>query len=202
MLHLLPVRLIVWAIVALAMVVVAAALYSGWAGGADSISLGAAIIRWSSSIVTAGAVVVLVAWRWIPPVQRSIFPYLGGAWSGRVCFKREDGTADERNVSLLVKHNLLRVVMLLESIESTSKTMVVHADKDPHFDRYSLYYTYRNERKLGMSGDISAYRGLAIMGIELGSELSMHGDYFTDSHRRGTLHLDRTAPNPWWMLWR
>ena len=90
----------------------------------------------------------------------------------------------------------------MDSEESTSFTLVVQADRDPDFDHYKLYYVYLNSRKEGVSGAGNRYRGLAVLRVETGNGLELKGDYFTETHRKGTLHLSRTRSHPWWKLWR
>ena len=103
-------------------------------------------------------------------VQRWIFPYLGGRWSGFVKFQGPQGP-EQRDVTLEVKHTLFGLRLILDSAESTSRTLVVQAERDKDFDRYRLYYVYLNERKEGAAGVHNRYRGLAIMRVEWSATL-------------------------------
>jgi hypothetical protein len=201
MVHLLPIRGILGLVAALVAVAVLAATYTGWIGDGDAVGDATAVIRWSSSLATAVIVLSYAAWRWLKPVQLLIFPYLGGRWSGSVKFQGEKGP-ECRDVRLEVNHSPFRMKFLLDSTESSSQTLVVHAERDRDFDRYRIYYVYLNERKEGVEGAGDRYRGLAILRVECGSRPKLHGDYFTETHRRGTLNLVRDAAHPWWKLWR
>lgn len=201
MLHLLPLRILLWAFASIAGVLLGGVLYAGWARDDTAIAVVSAVIRIAGSLTSSAVVAFLVAWRWSQPLQRILFPYLGGRWRGTLCFGPSDNE-QARDVTLEVKHNLVRIVMLLESEESTSKTLVVHAARDPDFDRYRLYYLYLNERREGVPGGGDRYRGLAIMRVEPGVPPKLYGDYFTETHRQGRLELTLMVPNPWWMLWR
>jgi hypothetical protein len=135
MLHLLPIRLVLRVFAALVAVAVVAASYGGWVGQGGSIDDMAVVTRWSSSLATSAILLLYVSWRWIPPVQLFIFPYLGGRWSGVLRFNAGHGP-EHRDVRLEIKHTLFGIQCLLDSNESTSSTLVVHAERNPDFQRY------------------------------------------------------------------
>ncbi|WP_162820657.1 hypothetical protein [Microvirga calopogonii] len=201
MLHLLPIRLILLVFSVLVGLSVLLAGYAGWVGGGDTLRDATGLIRWSSTMASALVITCFMGWRWIPAVQLFIFPYLGGKWSGTVRFEGQNGP-DQRDVSLEIKHTLFGLKLLLDSDESTSWTLVVHADRNPDFDRYRLYYVYLNERKEGCPGAGERYRGIAVLRVVWVTKPELQGDYFTDTHRRGTLHLKRNVVTSWWKIWR
>jgi hypothetical protein len=201
MLHLLPIRLVLRTFAALAGLSVLAASYAGLVGTGDIVRDLTILSRWSATLAIAVIALLYVLWRWVPVVQIAIFPYLGGRWSGVVRFDTEHGP-DERAVELEIKHTLFAMRLLLDSRESTSSTLVVHAERDPDFQRFRIYYAYLNERKEGVPGAGERYRGLAILRVDWGSHPQLQGNYFTEVHRRGTLHLTLDAAHPWWKLWR
>jgi hypothetical protein len=201
MLHLLPIRWILRALVLLVSLIVLGAFYLGWIDDGDFMRDGAKVIRWSAGLATLTVVLLHIAWRWLPILQRSLFPYLGGRWSGIVQFPNQEGT-DSRDVVLEVKHTLYGLKLLLESAESISWTLVVHAERNPDFEKFRLYYVYLNERKEGARGGGERYRGLAVLRVEWRALPEIHGDYFTETSRRGTLLLKREKVTAWWRLWR
>jgi hypothetical protein len=201
MLHLLPIRLVLRVFAALVAIAVVAASYAGWVGQGGTIHDMAVVTRWSSSLATAAIVLLFVSWRWIPPVQLFIFPYLGGRWSGVLRFNSGRGP-EHRDVRLEIKHTLFGIQLLLDSNESISSTLVVHAERNPDFQRYRIYYVYLNERKEGVPGAGERYRGLAVLRVEWGAHPELQGNYFTEANRSGTLHLKRDEGHPWWKLWR
>ncbi|WP_449288606.1 Cap15 family cyclic dinucleotide receptor domain-containing protein [Marinibaculum pumilum] len=146
-------------------------------------------------------IVPYAVWRWVSGVQRWIFPYLGGQWSGSLEFQGPRGTG-KREVTLTVRHSLLHIVLILDSAESTSRTLVVHADRDAGINRDRLYYVYLNERKEGTPGAGDSYRGLAVLRVEWSGCLALVGDYFTERQGGGTLLLQRSQSHPWWALWK
>ena len=201
MLHLLPVRTILRIAVALVAIAVLAAVYIGWLGTGNIEHDAMLLIRWSAIAASVLLISLFAAWRWLPPAQRLIFPYLGGHWTGFVRFNVQDGE-DRVAVKLEIKHTLFGLKLLLESKESTSATLAVHAERDKDFDRYRLYYVYLNERKEGVPGARERYRGIAIMRVEPGHPYRLRGDYFTETDRRGILELSAFQLHPWWKLWR
>jgi SMODS-associating 2TM, beta-strand rich effector domain len=201
MLHLLPIRLLFQWSIALVALAVAAAFYSGWLDQSDGAHHVALFLRVSSGLAIALSTILVAAWRWIPQLQKFIFPYLGGRWTGVVKFP-EAGGEGQRQVTMEVKHTPFGLKLLLDSKESVSWTLSVQADRNPDFERYRLYYIYLNERKEGVAGARERYRGVAIMRVEAGSAMKLFGDYFTETDRRGTMELSATRLHPWWMIWR
>lgn len=178
------------------------AFYIGQMDAGETFESAQLVVRWSSSL-SLGAVVLLYAgWRWLPILQRAIFPYLGGYWEGEVRYLDKNNHPCAKPVTMEAKHTLFGIKLLLDSDESTSATLAVHAEKDPDFDRYRLYYVYLNRRKEGVVGGGEVYRGLAVARCTEGSQSALEGDYFTDTHRQGTLHLRRIEKTPFWKLWR
>lgn len=201
MLHLLPIRLILWALASVAAISLGGFLYAGWTSESSITANVSLVIRWAGSLVTICAVLLFAAWRWIAPLQLLIFPYLGGKWEGTIEFQ-DNGQEQTRSVKLEVKHRLTGIIMLLESAEAASRTLLVHAERDLHFERYKLYYVYLNERKEGTKGGGERYQGIAIMRVKLATPMELKGDYFTEANRSGTLSLRQVEPNQWWKLWR
>ena len=200
MLHLLPIRWILQVSIAFAVAAVSIAFYVGWIGAAAT--PGAfTLVRWSSFAAISIVALLFAAWRWIPPIQQAIFPYLGGHWEGFVKFSEGDGPG-VRRVTLDIKHTLLGLKLLLDSRESTSWTLVAHAERNKDFDRYRLYYVYLNERKEGVERSGEQYRGVAIIRIDQSKPLKLEGSYFTERSSSGTLHVSLVHSHPWWKLWR
>lgn len=204
MLHLLPIRLILTVFI----IILGFSLFGAAEIGSlplnDFSEAAKYIFRYSSKISLVFVIVLWLLWRWVPFIQRFIFPYLGGQWKGIVTYtvSGEKLTAD---VTLEIKHTLLGLKLILDSNESRSRTLVVHAQKDPDFAQYDLYYVYRNERKPGfpVTNGIKIYRGVSIMQVDTStSTLKLTGDYFTDAQKSGTLSVTYTSPNPFWKVWR
>lgn len=114
MLHLLPIRYLLTAIVALVAVAVLAAVYGGALGTGDALSDVKWIIRSSSMAAFVLTLLAYAAWRWVPSLQRLTFPYLGGKWSGKLEFDGPQGTGI-RDVTLIISHSLLNIKLILDS---------------------------------------------------------------------------------------
>ncbi|MAM37663.1 MAG: hypothetical protein CL949_03960 [Erythrobacter sp.] len=202
MLHLLPIRLLLTVFAGAVVVVVCLGFYVELFAPDDPLDALPRLARWASGL-SIGAIVALYAlWRWVPAIQLAIFPYLGGSWAGEVRYFDENGVEKAKPVEMEAKHTLFGIRLLLESDESSSETLAVHAEKNPDFDRYRLFYIYLNRRHEGVKGAGEAYRGLAIVRWTKGSIPVLEGDYFTETERRGRLLLKRTKTNPAWKLWR
>ena len=86
---------------------------------------------------------------------------------------------------------------LLESEESTSRTLSVCANRDPGINRNLLYYVFQNERKEGISNEEGYYRGLAVLRLDAKNSRLL-GDYFTEQESSGQLTFKRQKEHAWW----
>jgi hypothetical protein len=201
MLHLLPIRRILGVSILLIGMTVLLSVYAGVLGDNGAVPDVLLIARWSAIVAAFIILLLLAAWRWIPPLQRAIFPYLGGQWSGVVEFSYQ-GRLDQRPITLEVRHTLLGLKLILDSSESTSRTLVVHAEMDRGIERYRLYYVYQNERKEGVPNAGQTYRGLAVIRVQFEPDIRLIGSYFTETQRQGQIRLYLQTPNSWWNLFR
>jgi hypothetical protein len=201
MLHLLPIRRVLTVVIGLGALMVLAAAYAGWVGTGDAMHDARRVIGWSSSAAIVLTVLSFAAWRWIPILQQLTFPYLGGRWSGELHFDGPHGVGT-RAVTLTINHTPFQITLILDSAESTSRTLVVHAERDPGVNRDRLYYVFLNERKEGVAGAGERYRGLAVMRVEFADHPTLYGDYFTERHQSGKLQLSINYHHRWWMIWR
>ena len=201
MLHLLPIRYLLILVVALCALSVLAAVYAGYLGQGEAVKDVVTLLRWSLSAASGIGIAAVLGWRWIGLLQRHVFPYVGGKWEGHLLFDGPNGTG-RRDITLKADHSLFNIRLILDSDESTSRTLVVHAERDRESDRDRLYYVYMNERKEGVPGSGERYRGLAVMRIEEADGVYLKGDYFTEVKGVGHLELRRVAPHKWWQPWK
>ncbi|ODA68719.1 hypothetical protein A7A08_00551 [Methyloligella halotolerans] len=201
MLNLLPVKIIVTVLLILAGLWVVLATYAGMVGSKGLLADTLLIVRVASSAALIITAIAFAAWRWLPFVQRAIFPYLGGRWNGTLYYDGQRGKG-RTQVTLRIRHTLLKIELILDSKESTSRTLAVQARRDAGLNQDHLYYVYSNERKEGVLNAGSRYRGLAIMLVEAGASPKLQGSYFAENSNNGTLRLKRQEPNPWWCIWQ
>jgi hypothetical protein len=200
--HLFPIKSLLVLCFAAGALAVFTAIYLGWAPQNHWFESAQKVIRWSTSAAIVVPIALYVVWRFVPPVQALIFPYLGGHWSGHLRFtsRRRSG---RRKVTLIIDHTPLSLKMVLDSEESFSKTLAVHAERIQEAAmRKRLYYVYLNERKEGFPGAGETYRGLAIMRVTNEKGLKLHGNYFTEKGQAGILVLSRDNAHPIWTFWK
>ena len=181
MMHLLPIRPFIATItilVVLALLVQGIVPYGGW----EKLLLD---IRWLYLLVISIPIILCAFWRWYSKFRTFIFPYLGGQWTGSIEFQGSHGCGT-RNVSLRINHTLFTIKLLLESEESTSRTLSVYANRDPGINRNLLYYVFQNERKEGIPNEKTNYRGLAVLRLDAENSRLL-GDYFTEQKGSGQL---------------
>ncbi|WP_170332310.1 hypothetical protein [Ruegeria arenilitoris] len=200
MLHLLPFKILFIVLVAGAMSLVMLMVYWGVFGNSVVNDF-----MWIMKLVSYGTtglpLVLYLAWRWVPQVQSSIFPYLGGVWEGTLSYDGKNGQG-ERPITLTINQSPFYVSLILDSEESVSKTLSAQADRDANVNRDRIYYVFENERKEGAKNPGVKYRGLAILGVTAGKQLTLAADYFTETKSTGQLHLRNHSPHPWWSLWK
>jgi hypothetical protein len=201
MLHLLPVRIVLSLIIVLIALIVRAVVYAGMLDTGNDVKDVMTVIRYSSIGTAFLFTAPYVLWRWVPPLQRITFPYLGGKWTGELNFQGARGYGT-REVNLHINHSFLKIKLVLDSSESTSRTLLVHPERDVDINRNRLYYVYLNERKEGVAGAGERYRGLAVLRVEMSPRPTLHGDYFTETRSSGTLAMQLKQSHPWWAIWK
>lgn len=159
------------------------------------------IMKLVSYGITGFPLICYLAWRWVPQVQAAIFPYLGGVWEGSLTYDGINGQG-EREIALTINQTPFHVSLILDSEESVSRTLSAQANRDAGANRDRVYYVFQNERKEGVKNPGVKYRGLAVLGVQAGKQLTLAADYFTESKSTGQLHLVRYKPHPWWSLWK
>ena len=152
--------------------------------------------RWLNLLALVIPIIFNVLWRWYSKFGTIIFPYLGGQWTGSIVFQGSNGCGT-REVKLRIYHTLFKIKLILESNESTSRTLSVSAYRDPEICRDRLYYVFQNERKEGTTSKEGHYRGWAVLRFETENSRLL-GDYFTEQNSRGLLNLKRNKEHAWW----
>lgn len=164
------------------------------------------ILRWVLLAETALALVIFYCWHRIPGLtERWLFPHIDDSWDGNLKFKRKlpasDGgeakiVEDRKCATLHVHQSLKKIRLILETDESTSETLVVHAARDEDFSRFKLFYIFENRSRDGLPNNGRSYRGTAVMEIEPGRPDVLNGTYFTDQGSEGTFRFNRRPPTP------
>ena len=186
----------------LATVAYICALRAGWVSTDTLHDTFGGALRIATPMATAFPFLALAAWRWCPPLQIAVFPYLGGRWSGVLEFN-VNGQPVQREARLEVSHNLMSIRFTLETDESTSETLVVHARKPRAPSNLAkLIYIYEVERKEGVSGAGDRYRGCAFIDVKRGGPLSMTGSYMAGSNRAGSIRMTLENGTSLWKLWK
>lgn len=192
MMHLLPIRPFITTItmlVVLTFLVKGIVPFVGW-------EMLLSNIRWLSLLVIITPFILCALWRLYSIFRTIIFPYLGGEWTGSIEFQGSHGCGT-RDVSLTIDHTLFTIKLVLESEESTSRTLSVCAYRDPDISRDRLCYVFQNERKEGKSNEEKNYRGFAVLRLEAKNSRLL-GDYFTEQNGSGQIILERQKKHAWW----
>lgn len=190
MLHLLPLRWLLKAAMALtALGLVAAAVIGKLGPDGFTSTLGAAL-RVALIIESVLWLSLTLGWSYIPGFKERIFPEIAGSWQGHIHYVR-DGAPQAKAAMLHVHQTLFSVRLLLETDESESETLVARPERDPDFSRFKLFYIYENKRKEGVQEAGRIYRGTAFIVLEPGRPNALSGAYFTEQGTVGSLEFAR-----------
>lgn len=204
MLHLLPLRFIGRLALAVTVLGVLALIVIDSPEAGSDLATAMTIVRWALGAEAIAAFLFYHLWPYIPGLTaRWLFPHIDGSWDGHLHFKRKQQSAGGRSkvvldgfkdASLYVHQSLTKVRLILETDESTSETLVVHAERDPDFSRFKLFYIFENRSRDGRPNTARSYRGTAIMEIPPGRPATLNGTYFTDQGSEGTFKFERRLP--------
>lgn len=150
------------------------------------------MLRFSWLIPFVITFLIYWCWRLIRPLQDLTFPYIGGEWTGVLEFRTGTGQTGNKPVTLVIKQDLLRMSLKLETNESSSRTLAVYPDQKDEFSEYRLYYFYRVERKNGVGAD-SVYRGTAVIRISITRPFELSGEYYTEHKSTGTIRFAKKS---------
>jgi hypothetical protein len=129
-------------------------------------------------------------WRWIPILNRILFPDIGGEWNIEIHWRRQ-GNGGVVKAEATLKQDFLRVSMEVRSSDSDSQTLIAQPKKDSESGRPLLYYVYMVNPKAVGPNPGQPYYGAAILKFSEkgGGELS--GNYWTTQRTVGHFRLSR-----------
>ncbi len=203
MLHLLPLRSIVRIALGVTVLAVMVVFIFGQSTTGSGFTTATSVLRWVLGAEAILAILIYYLWHRLPGLTaRWLFPHIDGSWDGSLQFVLPDDVADgeaaektgRREANLHVHQTLVNIRLILETDESTSETLVVHAGRDPDFSRFRLFYIFENKSRDGLPNTARSYRGTAVMEVPPGRPDELRGTYFTDQGSEGTFLFERRAP--------
>jgi hypothetical protein len=127
-------------------------------------------------------------WRWMPIMNRILFPDIGGEWRIEIHWHRygQDGVVD---AEATIRQDFLKVSMEVRSPNSDSQTLMAQPKKDPESGRPLLYYVYLvNPKKAGADSG-RPYYGAAILKFSEAGGGNLSGNYWTTQESVGQFRL-------------
>lgn len=129
-------------------------------------------------------------WRWIPALNRLLFPDIGGEWKIRINWHGE-GQHGVVNAEATVRQDFLRISMEVRSANSDSQTLIAQPKKDPESGRALLYYVYQVTPKAVGANPSPPYYGAAILKFSETGGGQLSGNYWTSQRTAGHFTLSR-----------
>jgi hypothetical protein len=134
-------------------------------------------------------------WRWIPALNRWIFPDLNGTWTMTIEWKGPvaAGSGTSKAVAT-IRLDLLKISIDVIADNSISHTLAVTAQKDPESSRPRLVYVFLVEPQAVSGPSGIPYRAAAVLHHyrEAEGEI-LRGKYWTERQTVGNYVLRRTA---------
>jgi SMODS-associating 2TM, beta-strand rich effector domain len=129
-------------------------------------------------------------WRWIPALNRLLFPDIEGEWVMEINWQGEHGDGVVA-AEAPVKQNFLRFSMEVRSPKSDSQTLIAQPKKDPESGRPLLYYVYLVIPKAVGADPGPPYHGAAILRFSEAGGGELSGNYWTSQRTGGHFRLLR-----------
>ena len=129
-------------------------------------------------------------WRWIPSLNRLLFPDIGGEWKIEIHWQRQ-GHRGVVDAEATVRQDFLRVSMEVRSPKSNSQTLIAQPKKDPESGRPMLYYVYLVIPKAVGANPSPPYHGAAILKFSETGGGQLSGNYWTTQQTSGHFRLSR-----------
>ena len=129
-------------------------------------------------------------WRWIPALNRWLYPDIGGEWDITINWQRE-GRKGVVYAKAVIRQDFARLSMDVISESSDSQTLVAQPKREPESGTPVLYYVYFVIPKFLTDERKPPYFGAAKLKFSEveGGELS--GNYWTSQQTRGHFRLSR-----------
>jgi hypothetical protein len=131
-------------------------------------------------------------WKWIPALNRMLFPDIGGEWKIEINWHGEGKDGGVVNAEATIRQDFLRVSMEVRSPKSDSQTLIAQPKKDPESGRPVLYYVYHVTPKAMGANSSPQYHGAAILKFWEADGGQLRGNYWTSQRTSGHFLLRRT----------
>lgn len=155
------------------------------------------LLKLVPTTVTLELLIVLAFKKWIWKWKRLhpwfvVMPDLSGKWEGTLHYIW-NGKEGERDTNLTIIQSFNHIVVKLETIESTSKSVTASFDIDERRGIYNLYYTYINEPLITIQDRSKIHYGTTRLSFDLNENTTIRGEYWTSRDTKGVMLLTRVS---------
>lgn len=139
-------------------------------------------------------------WKWLPALNRMVFPDLHGTWTGHLHSTWIDPATGKQPspipTTVWVRQGLFNVSVRMKTAESRSHSTRCLLEADREAQMYRLWYSYDNRPIAEVAHRSARHEGVAWLEVDLQtSPESLFGQYFTDRRTCGDIRLTRTSPD-------
>lgn len=119
-----------------------------------------------------------------------VTPNLSGDWEGIIHYKWGQKEGD-RNTKVSIKQDFNRIIVILKTDESISRSILAKFDIDENKCIYDLYYTYVNEPTITIQDRSSIHYGTTRFHFDLANTSVLKGEYWTSRDTKGTIEIHK-----------
>ena len=155
------------------------------------------LLKLVPTTVTLELLVVLAfkkwIWKWkILHPWFVVIPDLSGKWEGTLHYIW-NGKEGDRDTNLTIIQSFNHIVVKLETIESSSRSVAASFDIDERRGIYDLYYTYINEPLITIQDRSKIHYGTTRLSFDLNENTTIRGEYWTSRDTKGVMLLTRVS---------
>lgn len=152
-------------------------------------------------IVTVGGTLLNfvwpVLWRWMPFLNKVVFPNMNGVWKGKLAstwIEPETGlNPSPIKAEITIVQGLFETTVLLATSESESSSSRCLLEYDRRAGVARLWYAYGNKARAGIAARSPRHEGVAWLEMNLRKSMSVReGEYFTDRKTGGEIRVSRS----------
>ncbi len=166
----------------------------GWWQMPRAVSMVAGLITFLLAVVLQ--VVWRPLWRWIPALNRLVFPDLNGPWRGELDSNWVDPETSERlapkPVTVIIKQGWfdVSVRMRTEEVQSYSNRVFLEREKGTHV--FHIWYGYGHRPRPEHRPGNPPHEGMAYLEYDADQpDERVYGQYYTDRQTTGEFTLTR-----------
>jgi SMODS-associating 2TM, beta-strand rich effector domain len=148
-------------------------------------------------VISAGAAWRRI-WRWLPWLDRNVFPDCTGIWRGTLSSTWVNPASSQIqpliSVTFEIRQRILTTSIRMRTTESSSHSLRSWLEADRDSGRFRLGYVYQNDPKQGVRDRSARHDGVCWFEIDPSAKpRRITGSYYTDRKTSGDIEIERVS---------